>query len=611
MVVRCSNPAPFVVLETAPTVRTGIRVEIYDGADPATLLDVLPDTFSRKWVDELNATGSGSFSVFERNPKLEANPDLLAYGNVARFILDGVARFAITIEKKRKTQLRVGDDLARVLTVEGRGVLAKLEEAVIYPAGGVGPNSAERLFDGVAGDMLETLLTEAQARGALVGITWNFAGPDDSNNASWAVPIELTERATTDLLRVAERIAEVAADVRMTPDLELFVANTIGVDRSVQTVNAGPVVFRGGHNVVELERDEDGAIRNALLIETPAGFLERVEGASLTTYRRREAGLSLGNVTASDQVDRSAEAVFRRSADPAAHISIEVLDVGDRHRPFVNWNVGDWVLAPNADDELERYRVRALTVSETADGRPRFIPELSTITAEFEQRTARWLQAMARGTLGGTAAGIAEPNKASTEVVNAVDGAIEDHVNETPHVDELADLADVDLTGLSAGDFLTYDPPNWIAVALELADLADVDATTPADGDVLTWDGDSWTPSPIPSLAPFTLGGVLTVAAGTHRFRFPIAAEILSIAATVATAPTGASVIVDVNRNGVTVFTTQANRPTIAAGANASSDAVPDVTSIAAGQYLTVDVDQIGSTVAGADLVVVVLWRPT
>lgn len=110
-------------------------------------------------------------------------------------------------------------------------------------------------------------------------------------------------------------------------------------------------------------------------------------------------------------------------------------------------------------------------------------------------------------------------------------------------------------------------------------------------------------------VAPFSRAGVLTVAAGTHRFRFPFAATIVSVAATVGTAPTGQAILVDVHKNGTTIFTTQANRPSIAASTNSSAEATPDVTSIAEGDYLTVDVDQIGSGVAGSDLTVLVEWR--
>jgi hypothetical protein len=79
---------------------------------------------------------------------------------------------------------------------------------------------------------------------------------------------------------------------------------------------------------------------------------------------------------------------------------------------------------------------------------------------------------------------------------------------------------------------------------------------------------------------------------------------ITSVRASVGTAPTGASVIVDVHLNGTTIFTTQGNRPTISPGAFTSGSATPDVTSVAAGDYLTIDIDQVGSTVAGAYLTV-------
>jgi hypothetical protein len=102
----------------------------------------------------------------------------------------------------------------------------------------------------------------------------------------------------------------------------------------------------------------------------------------------------------------------------------------------------------------------------------------------------------------------------------------------------------------------------------------------------------------------FSIPGTLTVGTGMARLYFPRACTIINVIASVGTAPTGASVIFDVNKNGTTIFTTQGNRPTITASAFVDTSSVPDVTSIAAGEYLTVDLDQIGSTVAGADATV-------
>lgn len=102
----------------------------------------------------------------------------------------------------------------------------------------------------------------------------------------------------------------------------------------------------------------------------------------------------------------------------------------------------------------------------------------------------------------------------------------------------------------------------------------------------------------------FSIPGTLTTGAGTMRWYFTGNVTITNVIASVGTAPTGASLIFDVNKNGTTIFSTQANRPTITANAFSDLSSTPNTTTFASGDYITVDVDQIGSTVAGADAVV-------
>jgi hypothetical protein len=115
-------------------------------------------------------------------------------------------------------------------------------------------------------------------------------------------------------------------------------------------------------------------------------------------------------------------------------------------------------------------------------------------------------------------------------------------------------------------------------------------------------------PMTIAGVAPFveTFGvrGNLAVGVGGARWYANRPITVTNIRASVGTAPVGASLIVDVNKNGVTMFTTQANRPTVASGNFIDSASVPDVVAMAAGDYFTVDVDQVGSTTPGADLTV-------
>lgn len=107
----------------------------------------------------------------------------------------------------------------------------------------------------------------------------------------------------------------------------------------------------------------------------------------------------------------------------------------------------------------------------------------------------------------------------------------------------------------------------------------------------------------------FNAPGTLTVYAGKGRWYAPIDLEIESIKVSCGTAPTGQSIVVDINRNGASIFTNQANRPHIFAGANTSSAVTPDATLLDEDEYLTVDIDQVGSTFAGSDLVVVIQMK--
>lgn len=97
-----------------------------------------------------------------------------------------------------------------------------------------------------------------------------------------------------------------------------------------------------------------------------------------------------------------------------------------------------------------------------------------------------------------------------------------------------------------------------------------------------------------PVLLPFASPGDLAVGAGTSRIYLPTAGTIQSVEASVGTAPDGQPAIIDVDKNGTTIFTTQANRPSIIAGAHTSGKTTPDVTTFSIGDYLTVDVDQVG-----------------
>lgn len=94
----------------------------------------------------------------------------------------------------------------------------------------------------------------------------------------------------------------------------------------------------------------------------------------------------------------------------------------------------------------------------------------------------------------------------------------------------------------------------------------------------------------------FTRTGTLADATtGTTRVYTKTARTITSCFAAVAGTPVTNPAVFDVHLDGTTIYTTQANRPDVAASAYVGDEEIPDVTAWAAGSYLTVDVDTASS----------------
>lgn len=118
------------------------------------------------------------------------------------------------------------------------------------------------------------------------------------------------------------------------------------------------------------------------------------------------------------------------------------------------------------------------------------------------------------------------------------------------------------------------------------------------------WDGSAWQ-GLIREIVRVSIQG--TLATGTTvvpRAVLPRACKILKVTAYTGTAPTGAAILVDINKNGTASIYSGVTRLTIAAAANAGNTTSFHAanSTLAADDTLTVDIDQVGSTVAGADM---------
>lgn len=113
----------------------------------------------------------------------------------------------------------------------------------------------------------------------------------------------------------------------------------------------------------------------------------------------------------------------------------------------------------------------------------------------------------------------------------------------------------------------------------------------------------------------FSLPGQAFVEVGRLRLQWPYPVAILGVSLAAGVAPTGASLICDANRNGIsgvgptqTIYTDPGQRPLIAAGAKGGLEAIPSLPLFDAYEQFTIDLDQVGSTIPGGDVTVMVRW---
>lgn len=150
---------------------------------------------------------------------------------------------------------------------------------------------------------------------------------------------------------------------------------------------------------------------------------------------------------------------------------------------------------------------------------------------------------------------------------------------------------------------------------LELAELHDVLLSGATTGQVLRLASDGlWKNQNLPDdVIVIPVGDestALTTGTAKVSFRMPFAATLLAVRAGVNTAPTGSTLIVDINEAGTTLLSTKLSID--ASETTSTTAAVPAVISdsnLADEAIISIDIDQIGSTIAGAGLKVSLFVR--
>ena len=182
----------------------------------------------------------------------------------------------------------------------------------------------------------------------------------------------------------------------------------------------------------------------------------------------------------------------------------------------------------------------------------------------------------------------------SAAVQSLVDVSVNNLINSAPEA-----LNTLDELAAALGDDANFATTvtNQIATKANSAELATV-ATSGSYNDLLD------IPSDTPEFKYLQLfqNGTLESMVGDTRWVAPRNLFIKEIRATVGTASTGADLIIRINKNSTIL-----NTVTVNSGALSSTNDGLSY-SVSSGDYLTIDIAQIGSTVAGSDLNVIITY---
>lgn len=360
-----------------------VELKLID-TDLVTKLGILP-VGTVTMLLQLNEPGSGETKI----PLRSRAAGLLTSAQFTEVSYRGAVRGGYFIENIVKEQANSGEGEGQFVSISGRGSLALLDDAIVWDDGS---GATTRTFEGTKAAVLIQLIQEAQLRGALQTLAYDFSETNDSDAVAWTDAENLELTVGTSLLDVVRQIAKSGIDFEMLPDgsgnfvLSAYL-NGVGSNKS------GSVYFRVGQNCQVVASEEaGGSIKNALKVKYKNGFTFVSDSASITARRRREQAVNVEYAGEISSAVTFAEAELLSKKNPRKQISVQVYD-GAGPRAFVDYVIGDTVTL-DIEGVEEPYRIRGMQLSWDGNQFASVVLDMNSLILENEIRIAQdvdWL----------------------------------------------------------------------------------------------------------------------------------------------------------------------------------------------------------------------------
>ena len=235
------------------------------GTDLTTVLAVLPVSTNSNLYLELNEPGSGNIKI----PLLSSSAALVESGQFVRAKYRGELRGGFFVENISRSEVNSGEGGELWTGLSGRGPLSLFDRAKVWTDGST--ESTREFTATTKAGILIALITEAQARGVLTEVTYDFTDTVDTNSDAWTDSETMQFSIGKSYLDVIREMAEMGIDFKMTV-VEDGTFNLSAYNTAYGTDKSDTVYFRRGSNCVEVSKSELGAeIANALLVKHDGG----------------------------------------------------------------------------------------------------------------------------------------------------------------------------------------------------------------------------------------------------------------------------------------------------------------------------------------------------
>ena len=335
-----------------------------------------------------------------------------------------------------------------------------------------------------SGLVLTSLLAEATARNVrtLAWLPASFTGTVDTYGMPWQDALDWSwEVGGTTYRDIAAQFTDTVADLWIDDQRRLCMAPYRGFDRSVQNAGIQPVILAMGLNVTGAKVDSQAEIVNTVLMKTSDGWSEVNDTVGSTAvYGRRESYLSAVDASEHGVASRLAQQVFDKYAKPRRSPTVTIVGIAE-HLPWRDFQVADWVLAPDDDNPVVLIKRRIVSISVEEDGNtgePLYSCEIDTILEVNAERVARWLSTTGKGSLSGGVSGTSGSSPtAPLGVTSVMPAGTPGPPGKVGPVGVVWRGAYSAVTAYVKGDLVRFDRQTWQA-------LSEVVNVTPVEGAV-------------------------------------------------------------------------------------------------------------------------------